>query len=311
MEQKFQMDSSKRELSNSNVFNASRGKYIYGSSKFSAKKFKKTKYLYQLKRKKLKLDKLRRKKLKSKSNSGNDKIGDQGLRKEENVSDTDSNDSDDNDDSDVSFSDIMNFTDKSSKDENKTGMKTDEKEEGEEREKGTTDDINRKEQLDEDEMNYEKIVNEIESLQNELKNDASELKRNKTGKSYSPDELLSLIYNVPPPIPIPDRSKLPELPSSEMLEALHYYISDRIFKDPRVLSIKDHQLGKVLHSFDESALIMFGILMQHWIDQIANETPETYQMYAKKDFIYNNKYRYGPADDNDDDDDDNNQEGDG
>lgn len=307
MEQQFQMDSSKSQLSNSNVYNASRGKYIYGSNKFSATKFKRNKYLSQLKRKKLKLDKLRKRKLKLqlKSNSENDRNGNHGLSKA-NVSDSDSNDSDVNsDDSEVSFSDIMNFTEKSSKDKKKIGTDDDDEEEEEEKEgeKRNTEDINKTEQLDEDEMNYEKIVDEIESLQNELDNDATELKKSKKGKSYSPDELLSLFYNIPPPIPIPDRSELPELPSSEMVEALNYYISDRILKDPRVLHIKDHQIGKVLHSFDESALIMFGILMQHWIDKIANETPETYQMYAKKDFIYKNKYRYGAADDNDDDDD--------
>lgn len=84
------------------------------------------------------------------------------------------------------------------------------------------------------------------------------------GHTLPADEVLQLSNTTEVKIPIKYRDEFPAgqgLPSSEFLKAFHYYASDKFAS----------RKGTT-RTMDETALIAFGLLAEHWIDKAIDES---------------------------------------
>lgn len=84
------------------------------------------------------------------------------------------------------------------------------------------------------------------------------------GHTLPADEVLQLSNTTEVKIPIKYRDEFPAgqgLPSSEFLKAFHYYASDKFAS----------RKGTI-RTMDETALLAFGLLAEHWIDKAIDES---------------------------------------
>ncbi|RLV84759.1 hypothetical protein JA9_000282 [Meyerozyma sp. JA9] len=84
------------------------------------------------------------------------------------------------------------------------------------------------------------------------------------GHTLPADEVLQLNNTTEVKIPIKHRDEFPAgqgLPSSEFLKAFHYYASDKLAS----------RKGTT-RTMDETALLAFGLLAEHWIDRAIDES---------------------------------------
>lgn len=94
--------------------------------------------------------------------------------------------------------------------------------------------------------------------------DIDDLFRSK-GRAIPPDEILDSRKENNITIPVKFREDFAhhlQLPSSELLEVLHYYTS-RKFTPPR--------RNALMRSMDETALLAFGLLVESWVDDLIDE----------------------------------------
>lgn len=86
------------------------------------------------------------------------------------------------------------------------------------------------------------------------------------GTAIPPDEILLYLNHARLKIPIKPREDFAsdvQLPSSDLLNVLHYYTSDKASKN---------KLNKIMErSFDETALIAFGLMVELWIDDAIDD----------------------------------------
>ncbi|ODV95014.1 hypothetical protein PACTADRAFT_50844 [Pachysolen tannophilus NRRL Y-2460] len=142
-------------------------------------------------------------------------------------------------------------------------------------------------------------LSNVKSLDHRYKTPVGILNR---GTPIPPDEILSEIYmnstkkllkmnnsdkNGQISIPIVDRYHLKDnksplkkqlLPSFESLNTLHYYFVHRINND---LKLSEKNLHKIEKSFDETALLALGILIEEWIQELVEE--EGYKIYMEQE----------------------------
>lgn len=81
----------------------------------------------------------------------------------------------------------------------------------------------------------------------------------------SADEVIAERKHAPSTIPIKLRDNKFDLPDSDLLKALHYYIS--------------HKYPENKGLFEESSLITMGLLVEEWMDEMIGET--SYNMYSE------------------------------
>lgn len=81
----------------------------------------------------------------------------------------------------------------------------------------------------------------------------------------SADEVIAERDHAPSRIPMKLRDNTFDLPDSDLLKALHYYIS--------------HKYPENKGLFEESSLITMGLLVEQWMDEIIGET--SYNMYSE------------------------------
>ncbi|CCE85334.1 Piso0_004922 [Millerozyma farinosa CBS 7064] len=83
------------------------------------------------------------------------------------------------------------------------------------------------------------------------------------GQAIPPDEILDRLNSTKLKIPMVYREEFPDdlnLPSSDLLKALHYYTSTKI-------SMSD-DLTRMKRSMNDTALLAFGLLIEDWADTI-------------------------------------------
>ena len=88
------------------------------------------------------------------------------------------------------------------------------------------------------------------------------------GHTLPADEVLQLSNTTEVKIPLKYRDEFPArqgLPSSEFLKAFHYYASDKF----------SSRKGTI-RTMDETALLAFGLLAEHWIDQAIDESAQLF-----------------------------------
>ena len=102
------------------------------------------------------------------------------------------------------------------------------------------------------------------------------------GHKISPDELLTMAWKFnPSELPYMSRDEVEkytgqELPDSELLKCLHYYISDRVSKSSILQDIERADLEKddFYNFMDESALLALGKTVETWIDKLIEENDD-------------------------------------
>lgn len=131
-----------------------------------------------------------------------------------------------------------------------------------------------------------KRTNGLRNLKTEeltLHDGTSEHKLLTKGTAIPPDELLSSLSDKPIDAPIKNREDFsfhPNLPSSDLVSALHYYISHRI-QNHRYLQ-KDASLKHLIDKrFDETALLAMGIVVEEMVGDML--TGEEYKGYLEED----------------------------
>ncbi|KAH3669051.1 hypothetical protein OGAPHI_001647 [Ogataea philodendri] len=109
------------------------------------------------------------------------------------------------------------------------------------------------------------------------------------GRPIAPDELLNGVFKVDPgELKYLTRDEIKEhtsvdLPSSELLKALHYYFVDRIQRDK---TIPDTQKDLLFTRFcDGSALLAMGVLVEKWIGDLADKDNDTFKYYMELDQV--------------------------
>ncbi|CDK29541.1 unnamed protein product [Kuraishia capsulata CBS 1993] len=106
---------------------------------------------------------------------------------------------------------------------------------------------------------------------------SASLENNRKGHLVSPDEILSKHMNITE-IPIYERDQLMrkgiELPDSDLLNALHYYTSNRIHRSIGRLSQEDRRTSQIL---DETALLAMGAAVETWIDSLISARVDSFQ----------------------------------
>lgn len=86
------------------------------------------------------------------------------------------------------------------------------------------------------------------------------------GTAIPPDEILLYVNKTRLKIPIKHREEFPshnQLPSSDLLNVLHYYTSDKVSQS-KINMIMER-------SCDETALLAFGVMVELWIDEAIND----------------------------------------
>ncbi|EGV60671.1 hypothetical protein PSN45_001557 [Yamadazyma tenuis] len=83
------------------------------------------------------------------------------------------------------------------------------------------------------------------------------------GVYVSPDEMFRSSPNMVVDVPFQSREEFEdlELPDSELLKVLHYYVSNR----------SANQGWRLEKKLDETALLAFGMLVEKWADDIVDE----------------------------------------
>lgn len=86
------------------------------------------------------------------------------------------------------------------------------------------------------------------------------------GTAIPPDEILLYVNKTRLKIPIKHREEFPshnQLPSSDLLNVLHYYTSDKVSQS-KINMIMER-------SCDETALLAFGVMVELWIDDAVSD----------------------------------------
>lgn len=86
------------------------------------------------------------------------------------------------------------------------------------------------------------------------------------GVSIPPDEILNFVNKTNIRIPMRLREEFgdgAQLPSSELLKALHYYMSHRVQRSSNRAMLE--------RGFDETALLALGMVVEQWVDDMVDE----------------------------------------
>lgn len=98
------------------------------------------------------------------------------------------------------------------------------------------------------------------------------------GRTIPPDEILDLLKpdNLKLPMKLRDDFERPsELPGSDLLKVIHYFVSKKFDK------VLDKNGGKrMIQSLDETALIAMGLLLESWCDELI--TDEVAKLFTKE-----------------------------
>ncbi|KAI5954200.1 hypothetical protein KGF54_001975 [Candida jiufengensis] len=157
--------------------------------------------------------------------------------------------------------------------------------------------INRKYLVDNKESINHKLIKTPQGIKIIIDKSASDLDDVffKYGNSFPPDDLLDMIKPGHLKIPIVYNSNLP---SSDLLKAIHYFVSKKYSHDEKDTVINEvekngkrsrlrkddkKRIPKYLDSMDESSLLFMGMLIESWCDDLITE--DVCKMFLTKEQI--------------------------
>lgn len=97
-------------------------------------------------------------------------------------------------------------------------------------------------------------------------NNVYQVANNSDKESLPPDEVLTRQIGIPPIVPVIQRDSSFQLPDSDLLNILHYYISLKYQENERF--------------FDETCLLSLGMIIEDMVDEIFND--EDYKLFLNE-----------------------------